>query len=86
MLDMIAANVSAVENVMGLTLDHLRQLVDTPTYVLGRVPVFARATLIEAIKEHTNYRPEDANEDRVANNLDPIQRNIETFLYRLSTP
>ena len=79
MLDMIAANVNDVENVMGLTLDHLRQLVDTPTYVLGRVPVFARGNLIEAIKEHTNYRPEDANEDRVANNLDPIQRNIETF-------
>ena len=82
LLDMVVKNNGNLESLDQVQLSHLEQLVDTPTYVLGRVPVFARTALIEAIKT-TDYGPDQASQDRVANNLDPIQENIETFFVPL---
>ncbi len=85
-LEVIANNRADVENMTEVKFEHLKHLVDTPTYYMGRVPVFARTGLIEAVK-NTDYTPEEASEERVANNLDPLQPNLETFFvpieYRL---
>lgn len=86
LLDLIYGNRADLETMNDVRFKHLEQLINTPSYFMGRVPVFARTALIEAVLG-TDYTPEQASEDRVANNLDPLQPNIETFFipieYRL---
>lgn len=86
LLDLIYKNKEDLETMNDVKFKHLEQLINTPTYFMGRVPVFARTALIEAVMG-TDYTPEQASEDRVNNNLDPLQPNIETFFipieYRL---
>lgn len=81
-LEVINDNRADLEDMSEVQFKHLEHLVDTPTYYMGRVPVFARTNLITAIRT-TDYVPEDASDDRVANNLDPLQPNLETFFVPL---
>lgn len=85
-LEVIYDNRSDLERMTDVEFKHIEQLIDTPTYYMGRVPVFARTNLIKSVKA-TDYTPEDASDDRVANNLDPLQPNLKTFFvpmeYRL---
>ena len=85
-LEVIYSNRADLESMSEVRFEHLEHLIDTPTYYMGRVPVFARTNLIDAVKT-TDYSPDDASDDRVACNLDPLQPNLETFFipieYRL---
>lgn len=86
LLDQITGNRADLSSPLDIKFDDLAQMIDTPTYFLGRVPVFARTALIDAVKA-CGYTPEQNSEERVLNNLDPLQPNIETFFlpieYRL---
>lgn len=81
-LEVINNNRDDLENMSEVRFEHIEHLIDTPTYYMGRVPVFARTNLINAVKT-TDYSPDDASDDRVASNLDPLQPNLETFFVPL---
>jgi len=81
-LEVINDNRADLENMSEVEFKHLEHLIDNPTYYMGRVPVFARTNLLKAVRT-TDYSPDDASDDRVASNLDPLQPNLETFFIPL---
>ncbi len=62
-----------------ITHDDVKQLINTPTYLMGQVPRFTLTRMQNVITE-TGYTPLEAGEDHLLNNLDPILANMQTFV------
>ena len=61
-----------------VTFQDVAQLVDTPTYMLQRVPQFALTTIYNVLVE-VDYTPIECSEDHEMNNLDPLLPNLQIF-------
>lgn len=61
-----------------ITFDHVKQFVNTPTYMLKQTPPFVRQNMVKVLKT-TSYTPEDVIDDHIANNVRAPYPNIEVF-------
>ncbi len=67
-----------IEKMDYITHDDVAHLIDTPTYLMDKVPRFVLGSIQKIIIE-TGYTPIECGEDHLMNNLNPVLANLQTF-------
>ncbi len=67
-----------IEKMNYITHDDVSQLINTPTYLMDKVPRFTLKS-IQSIIVQTGYTPIECGEDHEMNNLNPLLANLQTF-------
>lgn len=67
-----------LSRITDITAADLEHLIDTPTYLIKDLPVFVIRGVRDAVIA-SGYTPLDSEQDHLANNIDPLLANMETF-------
>ncbi|MFW6008594.1 MAG: DUF5696 domain-containing protein [archaeon] len=78
LIDFIIENRPDIDRVENLSFNHFSPFIETPTYIIEKIPAFTLEDLYNIIKK-TDYNPLDASEDHRFYNIEPPVSNLEVF-------